>query len=326
MNKELKIEPSGILGGTNMAWKYVIQQEDGVLAHNICECSATYLWDSGQITNSTANDPVQHRVLHLFILCPYQKLDEAASVEEFKQIFLGCVEGHHHAHEVGHIIHRDIDENNLMFVRTSNADVDKTTNGSVSLNATNTKTIARGILNDFDLSPEVSEQGNFFFTSARHPRASPFMASDFIKDQVIESLVTPTYHYRYDLESFFYILVWACTMYTFRPNHARLKQTPTCLKGWNDLSSTCGVRCMFFYFDGVVGVQNAVLPHFMSMWKECVLPLYGMFRAAFLSVPSIRSPEYVEYDHATCNGQITFKTFIEAMGIKPRNLEGIIEE
>jgi len=48
---------------------------------------------------------------------------------------------------------------------------------------------------------------------------------------------------------------------------------------------------------------------------------HGLFYTAFRSIPRPRNPEFSMYNHATCNGRITFETFMAAIGIKPRSLE-----
>ncbi|CAA7266418.1 unnamed protein product [Cyclocybe aegerita] len=281
------------------------------------------LRDNGLLKDPDPEDTIQDRGLHILVSGLYKKLYEAASVEEFKQIFLEYLECHHHAYETGRVLHRDISENNLMFARSRT----EKASSSPSPDSMSTKPNVRGILNDFDLGSELNEHGEIVSSNANHRTGTPsFMATDLIKVQIEGSPIPATHHYRYDLESFFYVLIWACTQYTLSPDGPKLKPTPKCLQKWNDLQEASNHKGAFFFYDQVVHVEKTVLPHFVSVWNDWVLPLYDMFLAAFKSIPSIRSLKYVEYDHATCNGQITFKTFVEAMGVKRRNLEGIIEE
>ena len=69
---------------------------------------------------------------------------------------------------------------------------------------------SRGILNDFDMAMEITE-GVPHSTNAHHRTGTlPFMARELL------GVTHPEHLYRHDLESFYYILVWAAMQYVFK--------------------------------------------------------------------------------------------------------------
>ncbi|KAG5640282.1 hypothetical protein DXG03_009529 [Asterophora parasitica] len=75
----------------------------------------------------------------------------------------------------------------------------------------------QGILSDWDLSARTG--------SSHHRDTYPFMAADLLAAHPLEHL------YRYDLESFFYILFWAALHYDF-PKKTRMSQLHPAVELW----------------------------------------------------------------------------------------------
>ncbi|KAJ3509556.1 hypothetical protein NLJ89_g5161 [Agrocybe chaxingu] len=181
-----------------------------------------------------------------------------------------------------------------------------------------------GILNDFDLASELDAEGKVTASSANHRTGTlSFMAKDLLEDWP-KSVPPPTHHYRHDLESFFYILVWAMTQYTFEKDedgNPIREPLPGCLEGWN-VRELASVKKGDFYVSPIFNdLDESVLPHFKELWEKWVVNLFLLFRTAMLGAPHPRQPSYKEYDFATYNGQITFQTFMAAMGETPRGLD-----
>ncbi|KAF5383649.1 hypothetical protein D9615_003848 [Tricholomella constricta] len=124
----------------------------------------------------------------------YGKSWEVGSVEAFQDVFVDCLECHYHAYTDAKVLHRDLSENNLMFKRT-----DDTSDGKV-----------KGILNDWDMASDVEANDEILPSTATHRIGTiPFMAIDLL----VVNKRPPPHLYRHDLESFFYILVWAASGY-----------------------------------------------------------------------------------------------------------------
>uniref|UniRef100_A0A8H7XZA7 Fungal-type protein kinase domain-containing protein n=1 Tax=Psilocybe cubensis TaxID=181762 RepID=A0A8H7XZA7_PSICU len=190
----------------------------------------------------SATPPSNHiddRDLHVIATNRYKHLWEASDIEEFKQAFIDC---HYHAFQTGNVLHRDISENNLMIYLPGKTDKleeqDVADNAEIATKkiasgpATESKSVeiteprVRGVLNDFDMAVVLGPDGKPTTPSTGDHHITgtlPFMAGDLLmtpEDRAKFQLkypTVPTYHlYRHDLESFFYILVWAATRYDLK--------------------------------------------------------------------------------------------------------------
>ncbi|CAA7261231.1 unnamed protein product [Cyclocybe aegerita] len=258
--------------------------------------------------------------VHANVMGFYRRLEDASSVEEFRQIFLDCLECHYHAYNNFEVLHCDISEYNLMFVRAEDtAEVDRNfvwPEGSPSV---------RGILIDFDLGLDPNAEGKAPASSANHRTGMlPLVAKDLLEDWRPKYLSPPTHHYRHDLESFFYTLIWVMTQYGLEKDedgNPIREPLPKCLAGWN-VRETASVKKGGFYVSSVfITLEESVLPHFAELWDKWIFNLFLLFRTAMLGAPYPKQPAYKIYDFATHNGQITFETFMEAMGETPRGLD-----
>ncbi|KAI0791085.1 hypothetical protein C8Q75DRAFT_890971 [Abortiporus biennis] len=171
-------------------------------------------------------DPSELRVLRLLVLVCYEPLEKVISVEEFKKVFRDVVIAHHWVFSVGKILHRDLSTTNLMIQRIGPE--------------------INGILTDFDLAVSESKEeqdeevgrlseGLALDTTPPSPLPGPTTSLDvsdvkekahtdnisqnmrfrtgpgpFMAIDVLDLTPTPIRIYRYDLESFFYVLVWFC--------------------------------------------------------------------------------------------------------------------
>ncbi|KAF8899477.1 hypothetical protein CPB84DRAFT_1847691 [Gymnopilus junonius] len=245
-----------------------------------------------ELTEVDSTKPIKDRDLHVLVSDMYKNLWEADDVEEFKRIFLDCIECHYHAYTTGRVLHRDISENNLMIWRPVNkAEVDS--EGS-ELEDGAQKSFGQksfGILNDFDMAVNINDKDKSSPSGASHRTGTlPFMALDLL--DVSEDR---GHAYRHDLESFFYILVWAAVHYDFK-NKRRHTKTPQKLQKWLDHGGAYAEKKSFF--DKAIGkkseIYKSVVTEFKDVWNAWVIPLHHLFGDA-ISNQSIYARRETDY-------------------------------
>jgi hypothetical protein len=176
-----------------------------------------------------------------------------------------------------------------------------------------------GILNDWDMASELTDEGEVPNSAALHRTGTlPFMATELL------TTPPPAHRYRHDLESFFYILIWAAVHYNLKGKTRR--PTSKLLVLWGDQNQALDSKSSMFSAGTGLAKKNIIFKlvgrEFQEVLTQWISPLYDLFRAGLESIPWDPShPEFSTYDHATCNGRITFETFMAAIGIKPRSAE-----
>ncbi len=224
------------------------------------------------------------------------------------------------------VLHRDISENNLMIFRPGETDriPDEVSeqyfirSGSQTPELNKTQP-SHGILNDFDMASVRKQDGTIASDSDRHHHLTgtrPFMALDLLKTP---SATKPIIHlYRHDLESFFYILVWAA---------ARYKYSTGATIAVHELDDWSGENAFFiksgFYMlqMGKEDKDKYCLPEFSDLWDKWIIPLFNMFGDGLYEAKSAAGRGRTDYDFSTFNGRITFETFMAAIGETPRGLD-----
>ncbi|KAJ2920695.1 hypothetical protein H1R20_g16399, partial [Candolleomyces eurysporus] len=246
------------------------------------------------------DDNYHERVLRAFCSRFCKPLWEADSVEEFKQIWLDCLECHHAAWKQGKVLHRDLSENNLMFYRDPNGDV-------------------KGVLNDWDMASYIDENGLTIRSGAHHRTGTlPFMATDLLTSEGGQE-----HYFRHELESFVYLLVWAALHYDLQ-NREREDPKPK-VADWNgptnDISAS--VKNNFFSMPNYAeDVYKQARPEWADVIREWVEPLRDLFDDARYAARKVKKPEdKAKYDYATYNGILTFETFTTKIGVTPRDWE-----
>ncbi|KAF8220408.1 hypothetical protein L208DRAFT_1333898 [Tricholoma matsutake] len=248
------------------------------------------------LKSHSEKDKLEDRELHVLAMSLYKKMWEVDSVEEFQDIFVDCVECHYHAYATAKVLHRDLSENNLMFKYREDC--------------------ALGIVNDWDMASHLNATGEVPTSTARHRTGTvPFMARDLLVDE------PPVHLYRHDLESFFYILVWAAVHFDIQ-NKMRLP-THAALRVWDDDSlkiAHYAKSTLFLTYEGAFShVFRHVRGEFSNVLDNWILPLWDLFREAIHSIP--RPGRAGDYDKDTLGGRITFHTFMTALGRVPRQPE-----
>ncbi|KAF5383654.1 hypothetical protein D9615_003841 [Tricholomella constricta] len=125
------------------------------------------------------------------------KLWEVGNIKVFQDVFVTTT----HSPIYTKVLHRDLSPNNLMFKRTDSK--------------------ATEILHDWDLASDVEENDETLPSTATHRIGTiPFMAIDLL----VENRRPPPHLFRHDLESFFYVLIWAAFCYDFDKKERRSTQ------------------------------------------------------------------------------------------------------
>ncbi|KAF8074596.1 hypothetical protein FPV67DRAFT_1408467 [Lyophyllum atratum] len=242
-------------------------------------------------------DQFEDRQMHTLAMKLYGKLWEVGSVEAFQEVFIDCVECHYHAYQEGHVLHRDLSQNNLMFKLCE----DGTT---------------KGILNDWDMASYVEDNNEINkSTATQRTGTRPFVAYELLTDADRD---LPPHLYRHDLESFFYILLWAAVHYDF--THKKKLERIEMLNDW-DGSDYQIMRCAKISFNMYRTERRRVLDCVRPECKSQLLPwlmvLGDLFQDACMAQQRLErsSPDW---DDKTLGGHITFANFMKALGRTPR--------
>ena len=129
----------------------------------------------------------------------------------------------------------------------------------------------------------------------------------------------PPHLYRHDLESFFFMLVWAAIHYDLKTK-TRLP-TVQRLEKWNaELSVAMDAKSAFVFSMQISDEVLELMLEDMEELLEWIDPLLDLFRAATSSMPKKRDFKAVaEYDYTTYGGRLTFHTFMAAINEIPRS-------
>lgn len=247
------------------------------------------------------------RNMHVLGMLKYEKLWEVGNIGGFKKVFVDCVEckffhlvyssflilfpqGHYHSYTTGRVLHGDLSENNLMFKQDEDG--------------------VKGIVNDWDMASPVDDRDEVLATNIP-TGTTPFMACELLCSDA------PPHLYRHDLESFFYILVWACVNYSLRKR--KQLSIAKAVELWN-LPERARMAKVAFLIDPYCRdeVFNYIGEEFNSVKEAWLMPLWKLFRDAFVSAPEGATLD--DYDMRTYGGRITFEKFMSALGLEPRNL------
>jgi len=170
---------------------------------------------------------------------------------------------------------------------------------------------SKGIVNDWDMASHLDDAGEVPLSTARHRTGTiPFMARDLLVENPHAHL------YRHDLESFYYILVWAVVHFDLK-NKRRHKNHPN-LADW-DASTLGQARKAKISFIQSRTIASETFDHarkeFAELRKQWLEPLRRLFKDA---AESEDRNESSDYDLSTYGGVLTFETFMAALGRKPR--------
>ncbi|KAJ8519882.1 hypothetical protein ONZ45_g3205 [Pleurotus djamor] len=196
------------------------------------------------------------------------------------------LKSHHYAHKLGFILHRDLSEQNLMFTRRDKK--------------------VLGVVNDWDLSSERNTRTN---SDTSRTGTGPFMAFDLLSPKY-----TSGHMYHHDLESLFYILVWAALHYDLGSAEPRVPKTPSVITSWTEVfKAALSAKALFLSTrNGCDTVFGAVRPCFKPLLSTWLEPLWQYFSSAFIQWENFRQKRK---DETT-----TFEGFMKAIGVEPRKI------
>jgi len=196
----------------------------------------------------------------------------------------------------------------------SAGECEKKSDVGLDANVAEKTTQSWGILNDFDMATEITA-GVPHSTNSHHRTGTlPFMARELL------GVINPEHLYRHDLESFFYILIWAVVHYDFK-KHDRSNKVRKCLVRWVSPATAKSAKAELYSGDYFLDeLAPSVRPAFKGLWDDWIVPLREMFRKAFSWCDGARI-EKIPYNVNTLDGRITFEKFLEAIGEVPRGLK-----
>ncbi|PPQ91416.1 hypothetical protein CVT25_014304 [Psilocybe cyanescens] len=269
----------------------------------------------------------KNRDLHIIITNRYKNIWKARDVDEFKRIFLECLECHYHAYNTGRVLHRDVSENNLMIYQPGVTDQDPaqpTTEATKSTDASKEPPLARGILNDFDMAAILNSDGKADQSgpSPHHhiTGTRPFMARDLLDPGFPKG----PHFYRYELESFFYVLLWATGHYDLLGGRNVIPKSgkKSEFEAWGaDDKASSDSKHRLFSGRMLERFERDLRKEWQTLWDDWIVPLAKMFRNAFIGHDCARTDKLATYDYATCDGAVTFATFMRTIGATPRGLK-----
>lgn len=281
---------------------------------------------------SLSEENHQDRVLRGLAATYYKKLWEAGSITNFKQAWLDCVEcelfgQYAHAfqysppslpvcylvYRIGRVLHRDISENNLMLLSKPDGK-------------------AKGVLNDWDMAKFIHHQEQGILAGHHRTGTPPFMAIDLVEVSPVPMTEgqplppAPPHWLRHELESLFYILVWAALHYNLSLG-TRDPEVHPLIASWTDVQRNAEAKTR--YLMGAPKEDREVQQHakeeFKSLVGEWIVPLRKLWgRALFFGRDNEEHSAL-----ATYSGHLTFKAFMQAIKVEPRTWglpESFLEE
>ncbi|KAH9484452.1 hypothetical protein JR316_0003934 [Psilocybe cubensis] len=179
---------------------------------------------------------------------------------------------------------------------------------------------ARGILNDFDMAAVLNPDSGIDPASTPHHHFTgtlPFMAVDLLEPSRPDS--SNIHHYRHDLESFYYFLIWATTLYDLKAGHRVAPKERSPLYRWckGDEISVYHAK-LSLHSCGFQKCAADMRPEWEDIWNKWVRPLSKVFRHGFIALDDARDENIEDFDYATCGGHLTFEKFMSTIGETPR--------
>ncbi|KAI4524584.1 hypothetical protein K525DRAFT_193663 [Schizophyllum commune Loenen D] len=228
-------------------------------------------------------------------LRPLWELD---SVQEFEECYVDIVEMHYHAYKYARTLHRDISENNAMSRVVDNGVV--------------------GFLNDWDLACFVNEHGISEAATQQHRTGTgPFMAID-LQFVTVDGKVLPLYYrYCHDLESLFWLLLWAVIHFDITKKRRLPCRAPQWGEdAWADVANF--KHCVLTAANTRQGVLDLALPIYEDLVERWVMPLALMFKKARSDAEDINEKKKCFFNTELYAQEATFEKFMETIQRKPR--------
>ncbi|OSX56337.1 hypothetical protein POSPLADRAFT_1062825 [Postia placenta MAD-698-R-SB12] len=236
------------------------------------------------------NFEYERREFRMIVMKKYERLEQVESVDEFKRVFCDVVRAHYGVWETSSILHRDTSSYNVMFYRDDgrvvgvlcdwdmaacispedeavNDDVDDDVPDSAAMKTQGTATMDGKPRAKAEYTTEagvVNLRTEGRCKARQRTGTGPFMALDLLRAGPV-----PFPRYRYDLESFFFLLAWFCVV------HDPVRHKFGHLPEWeNSDMFTIGLyKREFLYHNGLFDQISRVGPTYLPLWESWVEPL-----------------------------------------------------
>ncbi|KAG9217707.1 hypothetical protein CCMSSC00406_0003604 [Pleurotus cornucopiae] len=211
--------------------------------------------------NMTTAHKLEQRYFTLLFTDRYKHLWDVETLEEFQLAYIDIVECHHAATKYGRILHRDISENNLLWTRRANG--------------------VFGVLNDWDLATPINAKCG---TTNHRTGTGPFMALELLDK------VPPVHLYRHDLESLFYVLIWAAVHYNIGDTVPYLHQVDPELEKWTGNYEDARAAKTLFY-ENTEPVMQRIRPAMIPLRAIWIKPLCDLFQKSRANARILRAAQ-----------------------------------
>lgn len=165
-----------------------------------------------------------------------------------------------------------------------------------------------------DWEHSAENEGSGHVPQVSYPQAEPFLAIDILYDRPWG------YLYRYGLESFVYILVWAAVHYDLK-NKKRADNVHPTLRCWvaGGMQDRGNAKDHYVNSPGSLtreGIEDAIKQEFKTVLDDYITPLLYLLSDAYASKVKLQRAKIppTEYDYNICGGAITFEKFAEKIG------------
>ncbi|KAL1662546.1 hypothetical protein GGF50DRAFT_128656 [Schizophyllum commune] len=233
------------------------------------------------------------RALVYQVALDFRPLWTLESVEEFEQCYVDLLETHFHVYDHGHVLHQDVSESNVMARREADGKV-------------------YGLLIDWDISCFLDEADGST-SSIPHLRTgtTPFMAID-LQRAASRDRVAPDHRYCHDLESFFWLLLWAVLHLDLK----RKRHRNYTHEDWIGCCQACSLRFKRDFMS-YGGTWDRVLDDVLHMWqpvlKRWVKPLARMIYTARERSTHWNDDNLRVFDDDVYAKELTFDVFMQTI-------------
>lgn len=132
-----------------------------------------------------------------------------------------------------------------------------------------------------------------------------------------------------DLESFFYILIWAAVTYDLKTKTRRPLKEDSLLHAWSPSSDEASLlyhslaKLDFLRVPETYrGIFGEVQPEFAHMFNKWIKPLHALFSQA--DGYAMRNWDTENFEPETFGGILTFERFMAAIGEMPRSFDTVL--
>ncbi|THU81956.1 hypothetical protein K435DRAFT_844549 [Dendrothele bispora CBS 962.96] len=220
----------------------------------------------------------EKRVLRILVQDKLEPLTSLREEVHYAQVFCDVLQAHRWLYDRCRILHRDISMNNIMVRKVD---------GKIF-----------GVLNDLDLASRVTKEMSA--TSKHRTGTRPFMAYELL-DSDPKKLVP--HLYRHDLESLFYVMLFACCRYNLDGESVSSLYDEWLTDSAENLSNSKEVLC-----NSHKDFNPPVTPDF-SGFSKILTDIREIFCDAQYARSTSRRTK-TSFDPETVNGTITYEKFL----------------